>query len=130
MIKVSVRFWKRIWHAKLLINDAWFLKWCHWQMQSIWSVVNRSLKNILLSLSWLLTAELYACDLDMSSLNLLQDYLANREKKWNRLHLHFLERCFIWSTIRLYVGSPFAQYIYVWHVLDIKDSLIYCLCRL
>ena len=75
LIKFSVRFSKRgVWHAKLLIDDAWDSEKSHWQKKSIWSVANRPAKSIR-------QIKLYAYDLDKSSLNLLQDYLSNRKQR-------------------------------------------------
>ena len=71
LIKVSVQFLKRVWHEKLLINDAWGFKRSRWQKQSTWSIANRSVKTIRLPFSWFVNVK-------SSSFNLLQEYISNR----------------------------------------------------
>ena len=50
LLKHQHGFRKRVWHAKLLINDARVIKKCHWQKQRAWSIANRPVKII--GLSW------------------------------------------------------------------------------
>ena len=122
-------FSRWVWHAKLLINDAWVL-------EKYASDKNKAFGALLIDLSKafdclchdLLIGKLHAYGLDLSSLNLLQDYSPNRQQRAKVDS--FLSS---WEDILsgLPEGSILSCLLFniLFNIFNIENSLLYWLCR-
>ena len=81
LLKHQHGFRKRVWHADLLINDARVIEKCHWQKQRAWSIDNRPVKSIGLSWSRFISHKTTCLWINVSFLNLRQDYLSRHKQK-------------------------------------------------
>ena len=72
---------KRMWHAKLLIDDTWVLERCHLKRKAFAALLTDLSKAFDCLCHDMLIAKLRSYGLDMFSFQLLQDYLSNRKQR-------------------------------------------------